>query len=97
MKLIPLQAVPNQSLSCSLGGKSFDILVQLGKSDMTLLSVTVDGVVLFTAQRSVRGAEMMLPPLDEQYGTLMWTCTDGDSYPTYKKFGTTHNLYWWQE
>lgn len=95
MEKIRLNAVPNQSQTCPLGGRSFDIHVQRGASGSTLLSVAVDGVSLFDTQRSVNKAQMMLPPLDKQYGNLMWLCSDGASYPDYKLFGTLHNLYWW--
>lgn len=95
MKKIPLRAVPNQTLTCTLGKKLFDITVQLGASGGTLLSVTVDGVVLFSSLLSVRGAQMMIAPFAAQYGNLVWICADGDSYPAYTKFGTTHGLYWW--
>lgn len=95
MDKILLNAEPNQTQSCMLGGRLFDILVQRGASGSTLLSVTVDGVSLFNTQRSVNGAQMMLPPLDKQYGNLVWVCSDKASYPDYKLFGTLHNLYWW--
>lgn len=95
MEKIKLNTVPNQTQSCTLGGQLFDILIQRGASGSTLLSVVADGVSLFNTQRSVNRAQMMLPPLDRQYGTLMWVCSDGASYPDYNLFGTLHNLYWW--
>lgn len=95
MKKIPLQAVPNQTLTCPLGKKLFDITVQLGASGGTLLTVAVDGKTLFTSLLGVKGAQNMLAPYAEQYGNLVWICNDNDSYPTYTKFGTTHGLYWW--
>lgn len=97
MEKINLRPVPNQSLSCTLGGKVFDITVQLGQSGSTLLSAAVDGVVQFTSQRSVQGAQMMSPPRDQMHGNLVWVCDDGASYPVYQNFGTIHNLYWWTD
>lgn len=97
MEKLPLQAIPNQSFSCSLGGKLFDLSIQLGKSNSTLLTCTVDGVTQVQGLLSVHGAQMMLPPRDRTNGSLVWICDDGASYPEYTKFGTTHNLYWWNE
>lgn len=97
MNKISLNTVPNQSLSCMLGGQLFDILIQRGASKSTLLSVAVDGKQLFSTQRSVADAQMMLPPLNKQYGNLVWVCSDGASYPDYTLFGTVHNLYWWSD
>ncbi len=95
MEKLTIQAIPNQNFSCTLGGKLFDVSIQLGKSNSTLLSITVDGVTQFTGVLSVNKAQMMLPPRNVANGNLMWLCDDGASYPYYEQFGTTHNLYWW--
>lgn len=96
MNLVQLQAVPNQELTCLLGGRLFGITVQLGPSNSTLLTVTVDGTTVISGHLSVANTSMMPAPQNKRFGNIGWLCEDGASYPTYQNFANgLHNLYWW--
>lgn len=95
MEKIRLKAIPNQTLSCTLGGKLFDITVQLGPSGGTLLSVAVAGKEIVSTRLAVKGGQALISPYNKQFGNMVWICEDSDSYPVYTKFDTTHGLYWW--
>jgi hypothetical protein len=96
LELIPLQAIPNQSLSILLGPNLFAISVLLGHSGGTLLTVSINDIPepVISGLLSVATSEMMLPPRNLMWGSLRWALTDGDSYPDYTKFGKTHFLTW---
>lgn len=97
MNRIDLQPIPNQTLSCNLGGQLFDITVQLSRSNGTLLTVVVAGNSIITGRLAVANTAMILIPDSLQYGNMGWICEDGASYPEYEKFGVTHFLYWWKD
>lgn len=94
MELIPLQAIPNQSMPVLLGENIFTIEVQLGHSGGILLSVAVNDVVQVRSLLSVANSDMLPQPRSQMWGRLRWALLDGASYPDYKKFNTTHFLTW---
>ncbi len=97
MNRIDLEQIPNQTLSCQLGGQLFDITVQLSQSNGTLLTVVVNGTAVVTSRLAVANTAIFLVPNSLQYGNMGWICEDGASYPEYQKFGVTHFLYWWND
>lgn len=96
MEKLPLSAIPNQTLSITLGNRLFEIAVLLGQSGSTLVDITVDGVNLRSGYRAVHGNALLGEVLSRKYGYLVFECDDGASYPSYTQFGLTHGLYWWE-
>lgn len=93
MRLIPLAAVPNQSLSVTLGGARWDIRIRVAGRSM-VADVRRDGVDIVLGQRIVPG-ELIVPyPYLLSAGEYVnfGITTVGDEYPWWEQFGDTQRL-----
>jgi hypothetical protein len=87
---IPLQAVPNQSLSVVVDGLSYVLLLKTAGS-VTIVTVVRDNETLISSTRAVFGAPI-LPYLYLENGNFIFTCTTEDTLPIYTSFGVTQFL-----
>lgn len=84
---IPLDAIPNQKMSISLGDQSCEIAVrQIGAR--LYASLTADGVTISTNAPAVNGGRVNLYPNPYFKGVLYWVDRIGDAPPQYDGLGT---------
>jgi len=88
---IPIQAVPNQSLSVNLNGSQYVIAIRYTNGCMSV-SISKDGVILVENVRAV-GAYPVLPYryLEENNGNFMFL-TANNLLPNYTQFNLTQSL-----
>lgn len=93
---IPLQAIPNQSLSIQLDNNQWDILIRAtqdnpdGSTGIMAIDITINNVVIVTGQRAVCG----FPIIAYQYlvnGNLAFV-TSNNEYPDWRQFGISQYL-----
>ena len=97
MILVPLQALPSQSLSITLDENYYEINLyiaggNLPGTEVMGMDITRNGVAIITGQRCVPG----YPVIPYQYledGNFGFI-TENDDYPDYRQFGVTQNLYY---
>lgn len=91
MITIPLQAVPNQSLSIRLDDALYDIAVKETNGCMSA-SIARDSVLLVQNLRCVAGTPLLALRYLE-HGDFLFVAVSGDeSLPYYDAFGTTQIL-----
>lgn len=92
MQSIPLQSVPNQSLSVLLNGSRYVITLQELDVEMCGVTIERDNVVLVSNARAVSGfAILRYQYLQADAGNFAFV-TANDEYPHYLKFNTTQQL-----
>lgn len=98
---IPLQAIPNQTLSVQLDGNQYDIKIAATMSTTTdnglladdvlmCVDITRNNVAIVSGFRAVAG----FPIIPYQYleaGNFAFVTADGD-YPDYRKFNVDQSL-----
>lgn len=91
-QIINLAPVPNQTVSCRLGGKRYILSF---KSTGTLMLATIirDGVTIVSGMRCVAGA-LLIPYRSEEdaSGNFAFVIDDGKTIPDYLQFGDTQTL-----
>jgi hypothetical protein len=91
-QIIPLDPIPNQSLSIRLDGHRYIITV---KEIGGMMGVTIerDNVVLVDMVRAVAGFPLLpYRYLSRDAGNFIFTHTDPGAYPYYEDFGTKSQL-----
>ena len=97
MIVIPLQAIPNQSLSIQLDGNNFDLRFHSCNSNPTVIGtaimtidITINGTVTISGQRMVNGWPLI--PYDYLSDNNFFMITENEEYPDYTQFGITQYL-----
>ncbi len=88
---IPLDAIPNQSLSIRLDGRRYEITVQATSGVMSA-TIVRDGTMLVQGMQC--GASVLLLPfryMEDNAGNFVFMTGNGE-YPDYTKFDSTHEL-----
>lgn len=90
---IPLEVLPNQSLSIRLGNARYKITLKALNESLMAISIERDDVLLIQHRRAVNN-QMLLPDyLQQQYGNFIFE-TINDEYPYYTAFAANHQLYY---
>lgn len=94
MRQIPLQAVPNQSLSFTQDGNRWDVTIKQAVTSM-IADVTINDVRIISGVR-IPGDDFILPYtyIGVLQGNLMLT-TQRDMLPGWEEFGVTQSLFYW--
>jgi hypothetical protein len=96
MQLVPVAAVPNQSLQCQVGGQNTTIdLVQSAYGLFMTIAVNgtqiIGGVICLNLNRIVRSAYLGF------LGDFVWLDSQGTSDPSYQGLGTRYQLIYLEE
>ena len=86
---VPLQKIPNQSLTISLDGAVYDIELR-STGNMMAASVSRNGVAIIKNARAVAGG-LLIPARYQEDGNFVWLCGSYE-LPDYNKFGVTQYL-----
>lgn len=91
-QIIPLTAVPNQSLTVLLDGVRYELTVKEA-AGMMAVTITRDTVRLIDSVRAVAGTPV-LPYwyLQDGGGNFIFTCADTDVIPYWPDFGVSTQL-----
>lgn len=94
MRQIPLQAVPNQSLSFTADDNRWQVTIKKAITSM-IMDITINDVVIMSGTR-IPGDDFIIPYpyLGTRQGNLMLT-TQQDLLPAFEQFGTTQQLFYW--
>lgn len=87
--VVPLQAIPNQTLTMQLNGSRVEIEVRAVREFMAL-TITRDGRALVSGMRAVAGSPVI--PFDylwAGWGNFIFTETREGEAPAWEAFGTT--------
>lgn len=90
---IPIQSIPNQSLSLQLDNNLYDINIQStidnpdGSSGICAIDISINNVVIVTGVRAVAGYPI-IASLYQQNGNFQFV-TMNDEYPDWRQFGVT--------
>lgn len=90
MRDIPLQMVPNQSMSFTVEGARWDVTIKACGSIMAV-DVVVDDVPLIQGVRTVAGADVIPFEHLTDHGNLFFI-TEDDDLPWWEQFGVTQFL-----
>ncbi len=87
---IPLDAIPNQSLSIRLNTRRYEITLKAA-ADIMAVTITRDEIVLVQGMRC--NPSVLLLPFykEDNEGNFVFE-TEGGGYPDYTKFDSTHAL-----
>jgi hypothetical protein len=91
---IPLQAIPNQSLSILLGESQWDIRIKAAGNIMAF-DISENNVPIVTGQRAVAGYPIIPYEYLEDGNFVLLTMND--EYPDYTQFGVTQSLIYTSE
>lgn len=86
---VPLQAIPNQSLSIQLDGSNYDIRIE-SVNDVMAMDIIRDNVAIVTGQRLIAGYPIIPYRYLEKGNFILETMND--QYPDYTQFGITQSL-----
>lgn len=89
MIIIPLQAIPNQSLSIQLNDNNFDIRIR-ACGNISAISISANGSLIIQNQRMVPEGPLIGYKYLENGNFYM--LTENDEYPDYNFFGVTQYL-----
>lgn len=89
MQQIPLQQLPNQSLSALLDGNQWNLLLKTVE-DSTVLSAQLNGVDVLSSARAVAGS-FIIPSTYEEAGNFIFV-TQLFQLPFYTQFNVTQSL-----
>jgi hypothetical protein len=97
MIIIPLQAIPNQSLTIQLDNNNWDIDVrscdtnpQTAGTAIVAFSFTLNGTVIISGQRGITNWPLIAYEYLQNGNFFM--ITENDDYPDYTQFGITQYL-----
>ena len=89
-QLVPIQAIPNQELTTTINGVTYDIVLRT-VDDFTAVSITINGVDTIDGSRTPAGAPL-LPYKYEENGNFMFTNSNSYKMPYYTNFNITQVL-----
>lgn len=93
MELIPLEPIPNQTLTVAQDSHAYELTVRTLQDGICIASVARDGITIIESARCVPNYFLMrYRYLEGDSGNFVWSTPD-DEYPDYTKFGVTHFLY----
>ena len=90
---IPLQAIPNQSLSLQIDQITYDLRLHTcatGLDQITAVTLFINNVLILSGVRAVSGYPIIPYPYLEN-GNFTFV-TMNDEYPNYTQFGITQTL-----
>jgi hypothetical protein len=88
---IPLDAIPNQSLSVRLDSRRYEITVQ-ATSRVVSATITRDDEMLVQGLRCATSTPLLpFRYLEDDAGNFVFLTEDGE-YPDYTRFDSTHQL-----
>ena len=88
--IIPLAAVPNQSLSVRLSNQQYDIRIHDCGNGVTTMDLTINEVVILTGCRIVGNYPIIVSDYLENGNFILLTASY--EYPDYTRFGITQYL-----
>lgn len=94
MRLIPLAAIPNQSLSIVLNENLFELRIET-RGGSILVDVRKNNADIVKGARAVAGAPVVLPSSRLDNENFIFLTQEGDILD-YEKFGVTQFLYYLQ-
>jgi hypothetical protein len=89
MQQVPLQQLPNQSLSVLLDGNQWNVLLKTARGT-TVASLTLNGTGVLDGARCVAGS-FVIPSDYEEAGNFFFVTQNGD-LPVYTEFNVTQSL-----
>lgn len=93
MRLIPIQALSNQSLSITIENNYYQLAIyQIEDSGLMAMDINRNNALILSGQRLVPGYVVIPYPYLEA-GNFIFN-TMNDEYPTFSQFGTTQFLYY---
>lgn len=96
IQVIPLEALPNQTLTIRLNDHRYEIKIQTISDDLMCISITRDNVKLIQGVRCIPQMSFIPNNLVMGLGNFYFK-TVNDEYPNYQKFGGDHILYYSSE
>lgn len=90
MRKVQLKSIPNQKLSTTINGNTYDISIK--QTSVMIADITINDVLI--ASGIVCKPNMPLMPYDYAVDGNFFFIIDGEEYPDYTLFGTQHNLYY---
>jgi len=91
---VPLEAIPNQSLSVLLGGTLYDLTLKTA-GDTTVASITRGGVLILSGVRCVFGFPLIpYSYIEDGQGNLIFTSANSaaQNLPFYTEFNASQFL-----
>lgn len=89
MNIVPLQAIPNQSLTIQLDNISYDMRFHVC-GDIMCIDLSIDNVVVLVGSRLVAGYPV-IPYAYLENGNFVFL-TENDDYPFWDQFGITQYM-----
>ncbi|WP_143392881.1 hypothetical protein [Fimbriiglobus ruber] len=89
MMQVPLQAVPNQTLTVILDNNTWAVTLKTVE-DTTVVSLTLNNTDLLDSARAVAGA-LIIPSQYEESGNFLFLSSN-NQLPYYTQFGVTQSL-----
>lgn len=89
---IPLEVLPNQSLTIRLSNSRYLIAIKMLNDALMAISITRDDILLIQNERLVPSTLLLPGHLALGYGNFMFI-TPEDAYPHYTGFDNGHELY----
>lgn len=89
---IPLEVLPNQSLTIRLSSSRYLIAIKMLSDALMAISITRDDILLIQNERLVPSTLLLPEHQALGYGNFMFT-TPEDAYPHYSGFDNGHELY----
>lgn len=96
MRQIPLEVLPNQSLSASFEEEGYRWQVTIKKAVTSMImDITINDEVVILGTR-IPGDDFIIPYpyIGLRHGNLMLT-TQNDRLPDWNRFGLTQQLFYW--
>lgn len=87
---IPLQAIPNQSLSIQLNSEQYDIRIHDCTNGVMAIDIVINSVPLLTGIRLVGNYPIIVSEYMQNGNFILQT--KNDEYPDYTQFGVTQYL-----
>lgn len=91
--IIPLEQLPNQSLTITLDNSRYLIEVKTITDELMSISVTRNDILLVQNMRAMPATRLLFPHQAARYGNFAFVTTN-DEYPHYTAFGAGHELYY---
>ena len=90
MNIVPLAAVPNQSLSVRLGGQQYDLRVHDCANGVMSIDITINEVIIITGTRLIGNYPIFVSEYMENGNFILQTANQ--EYPDYTRFGVDQYL-----
>ncbi len=89
---IPLEVLPNQSLTIRLGDNRYIIRLITISDALMGISITRDDIILMQNQRAIPKKKILPGYKAGRYGNFVFITQD-ETYPYYTEFNNGHELY----